>query len=221
MDKEFYRPQEFAREPEVTAGQRRHENPYDMPLTDRAFDTYLDEMALSKEDLGHTVLDLGSGLTESFAREAKLYGINVYSVSPHLKHEQIRQDRQRQLDKEKEWDDFPLPDLRYPPIAAKAEALPFRDQLFDTVISYYAVPMYVPRENLSAAFKEIYRVLKDGGKAFLAPIAPNVDMNFSTQEIQGALDSLSMHYELKPINHRVGPRAGDLNYYVLTLHKRS
>jgi len=49
---------------------------------------------------------------------------------------------------------------------AEADALPFRDESFDGVLSF-GVLYYLPCSRLKTAISEIWRVLKPGGKAFV------------------------------------------------------
>jgi len=49
---------------------------------------------------------------------------------------------------------------------ASAESQPFKDASFDGILSY-AVLYYLPRLKMEMAFDEIYRLLKNGGKAFI------------------------------------------------------
>ena len=55
-------------------------------------------------------------------------------------------------------------------LAGLGQELPFADGSFDMVVSYSAIPFYLPIEDYSAVLDEIYRVLKPNGTAHLMPI---------------------------------------------------
>lgn len=132
--------------------------------SDRSFDHYLDMLEITEWGiLGSLVLDLGSGKSELFAREAQRKGINVVAVNPKLGEEKARKISSEEI---KEDDSY-----ERKAIAALAQALPFRDNCFDSVVSVVAVPSYVDPNDLPTVFKEILRVLKPGGKAFLSPLS--------------------------------------------------
>lgn len=131
--------------------------------SDRSFDQYLDMLEITERDLGSLVLDLGSGKSELFAREAQRKGINVVAVNPKLGEEKARKISSEEI---KEDDSY-----ERKAVAALAQALPFRDNCFDSVVSVVAVPSYVDPNDLPTVFKEILRVLKPGGKAFLSPLS--------------------------------------------------
>lgn len=141
------------------------------PLTNRGFNEHLDILGISKKDIRGTVLDLGSGLHERFSRKASRLGIKVVSVNPKLgENPDLRQHPPTKL----RWlAKIPLlyaPSSQGLSIAATATNLPFKDNSFDTVVSVFAIPMYLQKESYEKAFLEISRVLKPLGKAFLAPL---------------------------------------------------
>ncbi|OGK31134.1 hypothetical protein A3F29_01970 [Candidatus Roizmanbacteria bacterium RIFCSPHIGHO2_12_FULL_33_9] len=128
------------------------------------FAKYLKRLGLVKEDLGHTVLDIGSSVEEKFAIKASKNGIQVYSVNPQLIDDDVRFERnkaRKKLNRKK---------LKPESVAALSIALPFKDESFDTVVSLYALPTWVPEEEWDKSFREVVRVLKPGGKAYLAPV---------------------------------------------------
>lgn len=60
-------------------------------LLERGVEKYEKYLGFSLDELrGKTVLDIGSGPNEIFSGEAKKRGVKVFSLSPELKHEDIR-----------------------------------------------------------------------------------------------------------------------------------
>jgi len=129
--------------------------------SDRDFNTYLSLLGITEQDLRGLVLDLGSGISELFSREAQKKGINVISVNPKLS-EKIYRSTSAPIEKDTSYE------RRV--VAALAQALPFKNNCFDCVVSVYAVPFYVDSTDLPIVFQEILRILKPGGRAFLSPI---------------------------------------------------
>lgn len=136
----------------------------DSTWSNRSFDQYLDLLGITEHDLGNLVLDLGSGVSELFARKAQKRGIGVVTVNPKLSKEQARTTSSEAMKEDASYE--------RKAVAALAQALPFKDNCFDSVVSVYAVPYYLAPSDLSTVFKEIVRVLKPGGKAFLSPVSP-------------------------------------------------
>ncbi|MCK4816841.1 hypothetical protein KA005_13815, partial [bacterium] len=85
---------EWAMAPEGTKKKnaRRREEAEKAMVTAGTIRRYAEEMGVSitKEFLGETVLDLGSGYSDDFQREAAKKGIKVYSLSEALSREGIR-----------------------------------------------------------------------------------------------------------------------------------
>lgn len=180
-------------------------------LTDREFSTYLDELKIGIEDLREPILDLGSGRTEGFAHGALACGIsNVISLNPQMRSAQKRFERSEEKAL------YRLPeDEVIPPVAGITQELPFQDNSFKTIVSSYAVPLYIPKEDLEPTFKEIYRVLDEGGNAFLGPVdRKEHDKVDKKSEIERVLRSLNVPFEFKP--HIFND---NIMYYVLHIHK--
>ena len=121
-----------------------------MPLSDYGPVLGLDFTSL---DPGIRVLELGCGQHGLFSKqlEQEVPGIEVISLSPHLRHAGAS---------------------RIPRgIAALAQALPFRDNTFDLIVSHQAIPKFLRREDLVPTIDEITRILKPGGEARLWPAA--------------------------------------------------
>jgi len=111
---------------------------------------------------------LGSGSRVNFAREAAKRGIQIYSLSSAFSDKYYRdllKESWKEDKKLKEKSDKLF-------IAGLAQELPFKSNIFDSVLSSWAIPMYLEknRKEYETSFREIARVLKPGGKAYLAPI---------------------------------------------------
>lgn len=127
----------------------------------RTLTEYLNIFGLSKEQLrGKRILDLGSGIQALPAQE--LEGIaDVFSVSPEYGEERHR---------------TPLPPgVTESRIAARGEALPFRDNSFDMIWVLHVFDHLDNYEKIDgftsaqAVFREIIRVLKPEATAYIAP----------------------------------------------------
>jgi len=140
---------------------------YDTIDTDRSFDDYQVNLGFEPDEFaGKKVLDLGSGEMQKFAREAGKLDIEVISLSPKSAR-QLYRDQAVWANLES------LFEPSVPLIAGIAQELPFKDQAFDVVVSNWAVPWYIPRDQkaYNLAFQEMSRVLKPGGQAFLYPVS--------------------------------------------------
>lgn len=146
-------------------------------LSDHSFRGYYEYLCLSPEDFpGKTILDLGSGRSEDFSREATERGATVVSLNPKLAQEKTRAEV------------VELPHWNERSVAGKAQQLPFRDRAFDTIVSFWAIPIWVPDDNrklyeseMSIILDDCLRVLKPGGKIALSPARSHENM--SDQEI--------------------------------------
>jgi len=158
------------------------------PITGRGYSEYLEWLNLDEADLQGKVLDLGAGLGR-FAREAAEKGIDVVALDPQLYREEIRQC----------YLDAPyIPNLSA--VAAEAHDMPFEDSSFDTVISLFAVPLEVGRANYEEVYREIFRVLRAGGKAYLTPLN-ETDLKISIP----LLIELGIPHSLRTVDTPFGP----------------
>lgn len=139
-------------------------------VSDRDIFEYSDELGIpiTKEFLGENVLDLGSGKRATFAKEAAERGIRVFSLSPALIDRHYRNVLKEALKEDKEF----KKKMGKLFLAGLAQELPFKSNSFDSVLSVYAVPHFIKRDakDQEDTFREIIRVLKPGGKAYLAPV---------------------------------------------------
>lgn len=144
----------------------------DRVVTERGLKDYKDllQIPITREFLGEKVLDLGSGVTGRFAKEAAEQGIEIYSLTPAFNKPGIRK--------------F-LKSAKCLPTAGLVQDLPYKSNVFDSVLSVWAVPAHIPqnKKDYIESFKEIVRVLKLGGRAFLAPILSNPDFYLAEQVI--------------------------------------
>jgi len=127
-----------------------------------AYEKYLD---FPTEDFfSKRVLDIGAGFGERFNIEAGSQGIEVISLNPELKRERSREAR-RQVMKSKHAEIVRS-------VSGLVQEMSFKDKSFEAVTSLYGVPRYLERskKEYEEAFKEIIRVLKPGGKAYIYPI---------------------------------------------------
>lgn len=140
----------------------------------------LEDLGLSWENLeGKKVLDVGAGLAE-VAEEGKKRGVDIVSLEKYP-------------ERAKEEGEIPK-DISY--IQAEAEALPFKDEIFDLVISHGAPPtISQTKGEVINITKEVERILKEDGEFRFGP-SPLLGIIFEDRELftQEEEDTLS-HYE--------------------------
>ncbi len=158
-------------------------------FTDRPLEEYEHtlEIPITEEFLGKTVLDLGSGVTGKFARDVAKRGIDIYSLSGAWGSEKIRKAWKEELIKSEEGRK-----ALGRSVAGLAQELPFKSNVFDSVLSSWAIPYHLDdyeenRDEFEASFREIARVLKPGGKAYLAPVTERLVGLKCFNEIKNAL----------------------------------
>lgn len=128
-------------------------------ITDRSIEEYKQTLGITEKDLrGKKVLDIGSGIAERFAKEAKMIDADVYSINPSLKEES---GRQALVEDNKNW--------THKSVAARGQNLPFKENMFDTVIALFSVSYYVSYEDFIIVLKGVMRILKPGGTFFVGP----------------------------------------------------
>lgn len=135
------------------------------------------DLRFSEEDLASwgTVLDLGSGRFQMFAREVRDAGFttSVISVDPKLAY----------LDSGSPMNKHNL-DAVPGVLAALAQELPFRDNTFDAVLALFSVPLYCEDTNcVRRSLLEIIRVLKHGASAYIAPAPSFSEESTSTASV--------------------------------------
>ncbi|OWK27078.1 MAG: hypothetical protein US76_00440 [Parcubacteria group bacterium GW2011_GWA2_38_13b] len=147
----------------------------EIPITHRTIKEYFDNLRM---DIGiifeKKILDIGAG-TRRFAKEVSELDIEakVYSVDPiyYLSINELN----KQLLKSKENIEyikvFNIPEVKKRTVAALAEELPFKDEVFDLVISLFCLPMYINNERqVEKFFAGIARILKNSGEIRLYPV---------------------------------------------------
>ncbi len=134
-------------------------------ITSRPYEAYAYFLDLKKEELqGKDILDLGSGEKEEFKKGVEERGIEarVFSVNPMLGPDTPESELARKKSS------------REKVVAGIAQEMPFKDKKFDLIVSLDAVPLYLhSREGDSEymqAFKEMDRVLNDGGIIKIYPV---------------------------------------------------
>ncbi len=151
-------------------------------VSTRGIEDYKDilQIPITREFLGEKVLDLGSGVTGRFAKEAAEQGIEIYSLTPAFNEPGKRK--------------F-LKSAECLPTAGLVQDLPYKSNVFDSVLSVWAVPAHIPedKKNYIESFKEIVRVLKPGGRAFLAPILRTYDFEL----VEHAINKIKKEQPLK------------------------
>lgn len=181
------------------------------PLTDRSLHEYEQEFGFKVAELGKKVLDLGSGTSERFAREARQYGVNVTSVNPQLIDPDVR--RQRKI--------LGGETTHVNSVAALAQNLPFPNETFDSVVSFYAVPMHLREAEYTPAILEIHRVLKTHGNAYIGPvIKPELDILkqiFIHNNIVFGFKEAPTNKQLKTLADQLGAPTVDTEYNITIL----
>lgn len=128
-----------------------------LTFTDRGIDKYEKTFGVKiAEWKGKKVLDIGSGETEEFSRQAAKLGVEVVSVNPELNEQELREKLQS------------VPDLQRRSVAAKAQNLPFPSDTFDIAIASRSISIYLHGEELITAVREAVRVLKPEGTFYMS-----------------------------------------------------
>ena len=150
-------------------------------LTSRDFLQYLDSFQISLEDLGSHILDLGAGKDEAFSKGAAVQEKKVVSVNPRL----LQEENRNFVKQDGNWQERS--------IAGLAQNLPFKNAVFDSVVSLFAFPYWVHPTEWKKSLKEILRVLKPGGRIYLKPMR---SARFDLVEFTDILSGLGVDYDL-------------------------
>lgn len=124
--------------------------------------------------IGKAILDVGSSRKGFFAREVerRFPNARAFNLDYELREPLTSQERGKTIFQIgrfafKRLEPF---DTRSRNIAGLFTQLPFQDGSFDLVISMYAVSFWLQTRQLeNEAYQEIIRVLRPGGKAYIAP----------------------------------------------------
>ena len=169
-------------------------------------------LGISIEELkGKLVLDIGSGPEEIFSKEAKREGVDVVSLSPELKHEDIRE-----ITKGNFLDIFRKGRWQKKSVAGIVQELPFENETFDVEVSLYGGMHYLPylESEYRLAFKEIIRTLKSGGKAYLYPV--NVQEE-DEEKFKTLLQELSISADIELVLVEKSDRTANNLYRIVIL----
>ncbi len=174
-----------------------------IPATVRTFESYQSLLGFKSEQLGNVVMDLGSGIRNVFARSPQNIGRTIISLNPQLVFSQDRAALQSDGPAVSEFEKpLGLTHDRGLTVAARAEAFPFQDNTFDSIVSTFAVPYYseavADQAGYNKIIHEIVRVLKPDGTLFAAPIT-DPDM------LNDALDSLPDEASISAVDLFPGP----------------
>lgn len=130
---------------------------------EQIFQEYMEKLQLKQEDLYKKILDVGSGSAQ-FAKWVKEHhaGSKVFSLEPNQELEEKTKS-----------------------VKAGAEAIPFKDEAFELVISNGAIPnvlqrsygedIEVVRKRVRNSLFEMMRVVKPGGEVRLGRVGREVD----------------------------------------------
>ena len=143
----------------------------EVPSTWRSFDQICSALGLKKENL-HTklILDLGSG-GASFAEEISKHpelSSRVISLDPNYNLDTLSDENRDIMQEAVEG----IKKDKLSAVAGLSERLPFKDSIFDLIISNHAIPWHIAYEpeKIKSSLQEIIRVLKQGGEVRMSPI---------------------------------------------------
>ena len=125
----------------------------------RSFEDYAHAFSYEESSLkGKLILDVGSGMNDSFSKKANAYNAEVISfdakfsdIDPRIKRENYAK--------------------RTDSVAGLAQCLPFKDEVFDETIGLWTLDwISIGREQV---ISEMIRVTKLGGKIKIHPVLPS------------------------------------------------
>ncbi|MDO8601266.1 MAG: class I SAM-dependent methyltransferase [bacterium] len=147
------------------------------------FQNYMEDLRFAPDDFDKKILDVGAG-SAKFAKWAKEHGVSkeIYSLDPV---------KENLAEKEKS-------------VVAISEALPFKDESFDLIISNAAIPnmhigndLETVRGKVFNSLNEMVRVVKSGGEIRLGRVligkkySPQRNLSSSIQEVLDTLNKKS------------------------------
>ena len=158
--------------PEQYTSRKRERPRYGfLNMKERSMKDYFELLGVSQGDLGHRVLDIGSGKTELFARELAVLGVDVVSVNP-LKGDKKIREKTKILCSE----DRPELPKTGAVVSVNVLNLPFTEGSFDSAVALWSVPYYLNtqdsdyRGKVAKMVDEVLRVLKKGGHGYFHPL---------------------------------------------------
>jgi SAM-dependent methyltransferase len=134
-------------------------------------------------DQGLSILDLGSGARQNFARDCQQAQLRstIFSLDPRLAMSDVEDVNDRLFRGMRGTDELErLYGRRFPQpltLGGQATQLPFADNTLQRVYAHYSVPMYLRKDDIASSIAEIKRVLEPGGIARIFPIQ---DFQFAT-----------------------------------------
>ena len=170
--------------------------------TEKEFESYVEDLQLTSEDFQKKILDVGSG-SGLFAKWAKDKNINsnIFSLDPIIKKEE-----------------------RTKSVQAIAQAIPFKDEAFDLVISNCSIPnifldMGSVKEKVRDSLLEMLRVTKSGGEIRLGRVFLRHEYK-SQRELTGVIEEIAE--ELKKnrgVKIDVSHSKGANDTFLIKIHK--
>ena len=152
----------FGKSQSVPIEERRRTEEYSALITDKnGLKEYSESFGVDFTKMeGQKVLDIGSGKSEKFSKEAAKIGVRVFSMSTagdlryHGKSAEFLKDWQGRT------------------VVGRVQQMPFTDNTFDYEVALNSVPYYLPLEEneYRMFFSEVIRTLKSGGRAYISPI---------------------------------------------------
>jgi ubiquinone/menaquinone biosynthesis C-methylase UbiE len=169
-------------------------------MTERELNEYKDYLSVSDEELEHwdTVVDLGSGTQQEFARamKKKYPDKTVYSVDARLtlgEQEDLEGMLPEEAERRLEGRNNPVEGT----IAAFAQKLPIESESVDAVLASFSIPMYTEtQDEIDKAFDEAFRILKPRGEARFYPVSKNKNLYMVLEWLDRTESQGGMHYDL-------------------------
>lgn len=154
------------------------------PFHSRTTEQYMQTLGITLPEIGHDVLDIGSGMVEHFARDLNAAGKQVVSLNPSLLLPEAvatlaRSNQAQPLrdDVVREYCNW-INTVRYPvknritlPIKWPQDAEKLLDEEFDTVVSCFGVPLYLEDKDVEEMLVQTQRVLRPNGMGVFAPFS--------------------------------------------------
>jgi len=174
-------------------------------LSKREIREYTELLGLEEKELDNpesVILDLGAGLEQNLAKEAKERSLRskIISLDPRLGLTALEDTSL--MSQNSYWDWLRRRQNRKNPepqtLAALSQALPFKDGSIDHIYALYSVPFYHEEnfEIIKKTFEETIRVLRPGGSIRMFPI---IKTQFHlVKNILDEMKNENINYQLTP-----------------------
>ncbi len=184
-------------------------------VTERNLSQYCEKLDFNPKDLKrwHTIVDLGSGTSQNFAREVHSIddSVNIISIDPRLSLDENRdliaffdEEKDERIHGRKASDPMTL--------SAIAQNLPLQNNSVGAVLALHSVPQYTKSQNdIELSISEIIRVLRAGGEARIYPISKN-------DNYEAVARSVGQH---KNIEFEFNEDSNNKNHMLLKLIKKN